>query len=83
MLLHINGKFTMGKLKSSLLLLYKADFIHGLLMKNEKKLARSFNFTFRYIVDVLSLNNSKFSDFVGRYSVTVNQVMVAIVKHLK
>jgi hypothetical protein len=42
----------------------KADFIHGLLMKNEKKLARSFNFTFRYIVDVLSLNNSKFSDFV-------------------
>jgi hypothetical protein len=46
------------------LYLYKTDFIHGLLMKNEKKLARSFNFTFRYIVDVLSLNNSKFSDFV-------------------
>ena len=27
-------------------------------------LARSFNFTFRYIGDVLSLNNSRFSDFV-------------------
>jgi len=26
---------------------YKADFIQSLLKKNEKKLARSFNFTFR------------------------------------
>ena len=32
----------------------------------EKKLDRSFNFTFRYIDDVLSLNNSKFGDFVDR-----------------
>ena len=31
---------------------YEADFIQGLLKKNEKKLARSFNFTFRYIDDV-------------------------------
>ena len=45
---------------------YEADFIQGLLKKNEKKLARSFNFTFRYIDDVLSLNNSRFSDFVDR-----------------
>ena len=29
-------------------------------------LARSFNFTFRYIDDVLSLNNSRFGDFVDR-----------------
>jgi hypothetical protein len=28
---------------------YGADFIQGLLKKNEKKLARSFNFTFPYI----------------------------------
>jgi ribosomal protein S24E len=35
-------------------------------MKNEKKRARSFNFTFRYIDDVLSLNNSRFGDFVDR-----------------
>jgi len=34
--------------------------------KNEKKLARSFNFTFRYIDDVLSLNNSMFGNFVDR-----------------
>jgi hypothetical protein len=34
-----------------------ADFIQGL--------ARSFHFTFRYINDVLSLNNSRLGDFVG------------------
>ena len=45
---------------------YEADFIQGLLKKNEKKLARSFNYTFRYIDDVLSLNNSRFGDFVDR-----------------
>jgi len=32
--------------------------------KNEKKLARPFNFTFRHIDDVLSLNNSRFGDSV-------------------
>ena len=37
-----------------------------LLKKNEKKLARSFNFTFRDIDDVLSLNNYRFGDFVDR-----------------
>ena len=31
-----------------------------------KKVARSFNFTFRYIDDGLSLNNSMFGDFVDR-----------------
>ena len=43
---------------------YEAGFIQGLLKKNKKKLARSFNFTFRYIDDVHSLNNSRFGDFV-------------------
>jgi len=38
---------------------YEADFIQGLLKKNEKKLARSFNFTYRYIDDVLSLNKNE------------------------
>jgi len=32
---------------------YETDFIQGLLKKIEKKLARSFNFTFRYTDDVL------------------------------
>ena len=45
---------------------YEVNFIQGLLKKNEKKLARSSNFTFRYIDDVLSLNNSRFGDFIDR-----------------
>ena len=46
--------------------LYEVDFIQGLLKKNEKKLARSFIFTFRYLDDVLSLHNSRFGDFIDR-----------------
>ena len=49
-----------------LLYSYEAYFIQGILKKNEKKLARSFNFKFRYIDDILSLNNSRFGDFVDR-----------------
>jgi hypothetical protein len=45
---------------------HEAAFIQGLLKKNEKKLAWFFNFTFRHIDDVLSLNNSRFGDFVDR-----------------
>jgi hypothetical protein len=45
---------------------YAADFIKGILKKNEKKLSQSFNFTFRYIDDVLSINNSRLSHFVDR-----------------
>ena len=43
---------------------YEASIIEGILKKNEKKLTRSFNFTFRYIDYVLSLNNCKFGDFI-------------------
>ena len=43
---------------------YEADFIQGLLKKNEKKQARTFNFRFRYLDDVLSLNNSRFDDLL-------------------
>ena len=57
----------MGKNCAPLLALflysYEADFIRGLLKKNEKKLARCFNFTFSYIDDVLSLNNSRFDGY--------------------
>jgi hypothetical protein len=44
---------------------YEVDFIQGLLKKNEKKLARSFNIKFRYIDDGLSLNNSGFGGSVA------------------
>ena len=45
---------------------HEPNFIQGLLKKNEKKPPRSLNFTFPYIDDVLSLNNSTFGDFVVR-----------------
>jgi len=45
---------------------YEADFIRGLLKKNEKRKPRSFKFTFLYIDDVLSLSNSMLGDFVDR-----------------
>jgi hypothetical protein len=44
--------------------LHEADFIQGLLKKNEKKLPRSFNFTFCYIDVIISLNNCKIGGFV-------------------
>ena len=47
-----------------LLYWYEADFIQGLLKKNENKLAQYFNLAFRYIDGVLTLNNSRFGDFV-------------------
>jgi hypothetical protein len=43
-----------------------ADFIQGLLKKNEGKLARSFNFTLHYIDDALPLNNSRLGDCIDR-----------------
>jgi hypothetical protein len=47
-------------------LIFEGDFTQGLLKKNEKKLTRSVDFSFRYIDDVISLNTSRFGDFVGR-----------------
>ena len=47
---------------------YEAEFIQGLVQKGEKKLAQSLNFTFRYIDDVLSLNNTRFSDHLNLIS---------------
>jgi hypothetical protein len=38
--------------------------LQGFSRKNEKQLSQSFNFTFHYTEDVLSLNNSKVVDFV-------------------
>jgi len=45
---------------------HEADFIPEFLKKNEKKLVLIFNLIFRYINDVISLNNSKFDDCLDR-----------------
>ena len=41
---------------------YEAEFVQKLLSNKQKTLAASFNFTFRYIDDVLSINNRSFHD---------------------
>jgi hypothetical protein len=43
---------------------YKAGFVQKLLRNNNKILAVSFNHTFRYIDDVLSINNHNFHNYV-------------------
>jgi hypothetical protein len=47
-------------LAALVLYLYETDFMQGFLKKGEKKL------TFRYKYDVVSLNNSRFGDYVVR-----------------
>jgi hypothetical protein len=43
---------------------YEADFVQQLLRDKNKKLAVSFNNTYRYIDDVLSINNHNFQNYV-------------------
>ena len=43
---------------------YESAFIQKLMKSGQKKLAQSFNYTFRYIDDVLSINNKQFADHI-------------------
>ena len=43
---------------------YEAEFLQNLVKNKNIKVKKSFNFTFRYIDDVLSLNHKKFGDFL-------------------
>jgi len=43
---------------------YEAMFVQDLLRKGGRKLRQSFNYTFRYIDYVLSLNNKNFRNFL-------------------
>ena len=45
---------------------YEAEFVQSLVKQGNRTLAKMFNLTFRYIDDVLSLNNKLFSDFLHR-----------------
>ena len=42
---------------------YEAESIQSLLSARKKKLASLFNFTYRYIDDVLSINNPDFENY--------------------
>ena len=45
---------------------YEAEFIQSLLSTGKKKLASQSNFTYRYIDDVLSINNPDFENYLGQ-----------------
>ena len=45
---------------------YEADFIQSLLSTGKKHLASRFNLTYRYIDDVLSVNNPEFENYLGQ-----------------
>ena len=51
---------------------YEAEFIQSLLSAGKKRLASQFNFTYRYIDDVLSINNPDFENYLGQmYSLSL------------
>ena len=45
---------------------YEAEFIQFLLSTGKDKIASQFNFTYRYIDDVLSINNPNFENYLGQ-----------------
>ena len=45
---------------------YEAEFIQKLLSQKQKVIAQSFNYTYRYIDDVLSLSNHNFDQYVDQ-----------------
>ena len=45
---------------------YEAEFIPFLLSTGRKQLASRFNFTYRYIGDILSINNPEFENYLGQ-----------------
>ena len=47
-----------------LLCSYESEFLQKLVKDKKIHEARSFNFTYRYIDDVLSINNSRFAEFL-------------------
>ena len=45
---------------------YEAELIQSLLSTGRKQLASRFNFTYRYIDNVLSINNPEFENYLGQ-----------------
>ena len=45
---------------------YQAEFIQFFLSAGKKRIASQFNFTYRYIDDVLSINNRDFENYLSQ-----------------
>ena len=62
-----NRKITCYPLNSNAYLFlysYESEFLQKLVKDKKIHEARAFNFTYRYIDDVLSINNSRFAEFL-------------------
>jgi hypothetical protein len=53
---------------------YEAEFIQKLLHEKKKSLVVAFNWTFRYIDDVLSMNNNHFIHMSTPYTVCPSEL---------
>ena len=61
-----DGQLPTSLLADIFLYSYEADFIQSLLSTGKKHLASRFNLTYRYIDDVLSINNPEFENYLGQ-----------------
>ena len=65
-----NGTYCAPLLADVFLFSDESEFIQSLLSTGRKQFASRFNFTYRYIDDVLSINNPEFENYLGqRYPV--------------
>ena len=44
---------------------YENEFLGKLIKEGKRKLARMFNFSYRYINDLISFNNKRFKEFIS------------------
>ena len=58
------GKNCAPFLANSFVYSYESKFLQKLVKEKKMHEARAFNFTYRYIDDVLSINNSRFAEFL-------------------
>jgi hypothetical protein len=57
-------RLTTSLLADLFLYSYESEFLQKLVKDKKIHEARAFNFTYRYIDDVLSINNSRFAEFL-------------------
>ena len=63
---HSHGHKLCPPLADIFLYSYEAEFIQSLLSAGKKRLASQFNFTYKYIDDVLSTNDADFENYLGQ-----------------
>jgi hypothetical protein len=63
-IIDIRRQLCFGNLADLFLYSYESEFLQNLVKDKKIHEVRAFNFTYRYIDDVLSINNSRFAEFL-------------------